>query len=360
MVRKILKLLAVVIAIAALYLAFWPVPIAPVAWDAPENAGYTGDYAPNTGLQAMERIDLNGEYGPEDAAIGPDGRVFMASHGGKILAYDPSTGTLSTYADTGGFPLGISVGADGTLYVADAARGLLAIDTNGAVSVLTDTAPDGSAINYADDLDIAPDGSIYFTDASTKFGAVANGGTFPASFLDLMEHGGHGRVLKYDPSTKATTLVLDGLNFANGLAINAAGTHFLVLETGSYTIKRVALDGSGVAEVIVQNTPGFPDNIARAPDGTFWFGCVSPRSDAADGMAAKPFLRKLAMRLPAVLRPAAANYGLVVHIDEQGNVLETLQDPSGDFSFTTGLIEAHDGTRYITSLREPSLGKLAP
>jgi sugar lactone lactonase YvrE len=359
MFRKFLKLLRLVVVLAVAYLLLWPVPITPVAWEAPESKGYTGPYFPNLALKSLERIDLNGETGPEDGAEGPDGRIFMASHAGKILAYDPTTKVVSEFADTGGLPLGISALGDGTLIVADAAKGLLSIDQSGVVSVLTNTAPDGSAINYADDLDIAPDGSIYFTDASVKFGAVEFGGTFPASFLDLMEHGSHGRVLKFDPATNATSLILDGLNFANGLAINAAGTHFLVVETGSYTISRVALDGSNPT-AIVENTPCFPDNIARANDGTFWFGCVSPRSPDADKMAPTPFFRKLVMRLPASMRPAATRYGLVVRIDETGKVLETLQDPAGEFAFTTGLIEARDGTRYITSLREPSLGKLAP
>ncbi|WP_390910536.1 SMP-30/gluconolactonase/LRE family protein [Pseudosulfitobacter sp. SM2401] len=359
MLRKTFKLLRLGVVLLVAYLIFWPVQIAPVAWEAPPSKGYTGDYFPNTALKSIERIDLNGETGPEDAAEGPDGRIFMASHGGKILAYDPVKGTTSEFADTGGLPLGISALTDGTIVVADAAKGLLSITPSGVVSVLTDTAPDGTAINYADDLDIAPDGSIYFTDASTKFGAVAFGGTFPASFLDLMEHGGHGRVLKFDPATGQTSLVMDGLNFANGLAINAAGTHFLLVETGEYSITRVALDGSDPT-TIVENTPCFPDNIARAQDGTFWFGCVSPRSEDADNMSTKPFLRKLVMRLPASMRPEATRYGLVVHIDEIGKVLETLQDPTGGFAYTTGLIEARDGTRYITSLREPNLGKLAP
>ena len=195
-----------------------------------------------TGLEDLELITLNGEYGPEDAAEGPEGRIFMASHSGAILAYDPSTGTTTEFANTGGLPLGVSATVDGTLYIADAAKGLLRIDVDGAVTVLTDSFG-GAPITYADDLDIAPDGSIYFTDASTKFGAVAHGGAFPASFLDLMEHGGHGRVLRYNPATDETTLILDGLQFANGLAMNAAGTHFLVNETGDYSIKRVSLDG---------------------------------------------------------------------------------------------------------------------
>ncbi|MBT6209695.1 MAG: hypothetical protein HOI35_06710, partial [Woeseia sp.] len=33
---------------------------------------------------------------------------------------------------------------------------------------------------------------------------------------DILEHGGHGRVFRFDPAKNEITLVLAGLNFANG------------------------------------------------------------------------------------------------------------------------------------------------
>jgi hypothetical protein len=73
-----------------------------------------------------------------------------------------------------------------------------------------------------------------------------------------------------------------------------------------------------------------------------------------------PFVRKIIMRLPPFMRPAAQRYGFVIKIDENGNVLEALQGPSGNYALTTGLIEGPDGTRFITSLTEPDLGILEP
>ena len=52
-----------------------------------------------------------------------------------------------------------------------------------------------------------------FSDASTKFGAKANGGTYAASLLDIMEHGGHGRLLVYNPEDQTTKILMQGLNF---------------------------------------------------------------------------------------------------------------------------------------------------
>ena len=340
------------------YLLFWPVPIRPAAWDAPSNAGYVGQFAPNDELAGLKRIALNGRTGPEDATFGPDGLLYIVTHEGIIMRYDPATGVVADFAETGGRPLGIGFGPDGTLYVADAYRGLLGVSVDGDVSLLADKTENNTPIHYANNLDIATDGTVYFTDASTRFGARQNGGTLAASMLDLMEHGPNGRVLKFDPATGKTTVVLDGMSFANGVALTASGTHLLVVETGTYSIRKIALQGDVALEAIVENLPGFPDNITRQADGTFWVGVVSPRSGVVDYLSDKPFLRKVVQRLPASIRPAAQRYGFVLHIDETGAVLDTLQDPSGAYALTTGLIEAANGDRYVTSLTEPSLGLL--
>lgn len=354
-----LRLLLASLLIGVAYLLFWPVPIDPVAWESPKTNGYTGDFAPNNRLAGLRRVSIGDHEGPEDIALGPDGRLYMPTHDGAILRYDPTTGEVEELARTGGRALGVEFGPEGLLYVADAYRGLLRLSAQGEVEVLADKTADGAPILYADDLDIAADGTVYFSDASTKFGAEASGGTLPASLLDLMDHGPNGRVLKYDPATGEVTVFHDGLSFANGIALTADGAHLLVVETGTYAIWKLPLNG-GKAARIVENLPGFPDNINRNPDGTFWFGLVSPRSPAADALAGKPFLRKVVQRLPASIRPKPQRYGFVVRIDANGKVLETMQDPSGDYALTTGMIEAPDGTRYVSSLTEPDLGVVDP
>ncbi|MEM8541969.1 MAG: SMP-30/gluconolactonase/LRE family protein [Pseudomonadota bacterium] len=279
------KSVAGLVAVGAAYLLFWPVPIDPISWHAPANAGYVGSFAPNDGLTNVRRVELGQFTGPEDAAIGPDGAVFIATHEGAIIRYDPDASKIAKFAETGGRPLGVEFDGSGTLYVADAFLGLLKISADGDVSLLANETKSGSPIQYADDVDIAPDGTVYFTDASTRFGAKQFGGTLPASVLDLMEHSSSGRVLKYNPSVGDTTVVLEGLSFANGLAMTSSGNHYLVVETGTYSIKKVAVDGSVEPETIVENLPGFPDNINRNADGTFWVGIVSPRSDLADAIS---------------------------------------------------------------------------
>lgn len=352
------RFLVMIAVMTAAYLLLWPVPVVPVAWNAPENPGYQGAFSPNTALAEVERVGVAATHGPEALALGLDGLLYTSSHEGWIVRYDPVANSSERWVNTGGRPLGLAFAAEGTLLVADAYLGLLAIASSGELTVLSDRV-NGAPILYADDVDVAPDGRVYFSDASSKFGARAWGGTYEASLLDMMEHGGHGRLLVYDPADGSTGVLLDGLQFANGVAVSADGSFVLVNETASYRVTRLWLAGkrAGQHEVLIDNLPGFPDNIVRGADGLFWVGLVSPRSAALDRMADKPFLRKMVQRLPGALRPAAAHYGHVFKMDDDGAVLMSLQDPAGTYHTNTGALE-HDGWLYISSLHESSLARL--
>ena len=356
--KKLILGTAAVFAGLAAYLALWPVAIDPASWYAPTDKGYVGDYAPNTDLANLERLSIGDLHGPEDVVMS-GGKLYVSSQSGVILEIDPVTNTHRKFAETGGSALGMEMDAAGNLIIADAFKGLLAVSPAGQVTTLTDEV-DGTPILYADDLDIDANGIIYFSDASTKFGAEAVGSTLAASLLEIMEHRGTGRLLAYDPATKRTRLVRDGYVFSNGVAVTKEGD-ILVNETGTYQMHRVSPDGT--SRVIMDNLPGFPDNINRGPklaDGTetFLLGLISQRSKWLDDNSDNPGARKMAMRLPAFMRPQSVSYGLIVQIDGEGTILKTWQDPSGDYPNATGAIIAEDGYMYVSSLTAPDLGRM--
>lgn len=360
--KKLLLGTAAVLGLGAAYLALWPVPIAPVSWEAPLDAGYAGAFETNTRLANLERLSIGETYGPEDVAYREtqDGlRIYVSGHKGEIIEVDPITKDHRTVANTGGIPLGIEFDDAGTLYIADAHKGLLSMTPDGTLSLLTDSV-DGTPIAYADDLDIGPDGVVYFSDASTKFGAQEIGSTLGASLLEIMEHGKTGRVLSYDPRDGVTRVVADGFSFSNGVAMAADGMSILVNETGTYSVHRIFVDGprKDEREVVLENLPGFPDNINDLPDGTFILGLISKRAPFLDDNSAKPFMRKLAMRLPASWRPQAENHGFLIHLSAQGEVMHTLQDPSGAYPQATGGIVAPDGYLYVSSLSATELARV--
>lgn len=239
--------------------------------------------------------------------------------------------------------------------VADAFKGLLSISATGNVTTLVDQI-DGKIINYADDVDIASNGIIYFSDASSKFPAKQYG-TYEASLLDINEHGGHGRIIEYNPISKTTTVIAHGINFANGVAVSHDEQFVLFNETGSYRVMRVGLygDNRGKVDVVIDNLPGFPDNIARTNNGLYWLGLVSPRNSILDALSNSPKLREVIERLPAFLRPQAEHFGHLVAINDRGDVVFNLQDPRGIYGQTTGALSVADKL-YVSSLHETALG----
>ncbi|HEU4987967.1 MAG TPA: SMP-30/gluconolactonase/LRE family protein [Rhizobiaceae bacterium] len=358
MMRRVGWLLLALVAVLAAYLAFWPVPIQPVSWDAPANPGYSGAYAPNNMLAAMKRLPLEGRYGPESAAMAQNGDIYVSTRGGEILRLDAATAQFSVFADTGGSPRGLAFGGDGTLFVADSERGLLAVDSAGKVSVLADELGEDDPVANAEALAVRSDGTIYFTQSTT--GGDGDGVAFTATSAVLLEHAGTGRLLRYDPSSRRVEVVLDGLHFADGVVLTEDETALLVVETGSYRVLKLWLEGerSGEIEPLIGNLPGLPANVSRADDGTFWLGLASPRSPTVDALSGYPFLRKVLARLPSALRPTPRPYGFVLHFDQDGNILETLQDPSGAYGSITGLIEGPENLLIVTSLTEGSIGVL--
>jgi len=347
-----------VAAIILLYLFLWPVPIDPVAWEAPVDRGLVDPFGPDDRLGHAQLIELGEHEGPEDIAAGPDGKIYTGTSDGKIIRFAANGYGVEVFAETGGRPLGLEFDGDGNLYVANAYVGLQKVAQDGSVELLTD-AYDGQPINYIDDLAVAVDGTVYFSDASSKFGARIIGGSYEASLLDLMEHGGHGSVFRYDPATRQTTAVMQGLNFANGVAISDDQRYLLVCETGAYRVLRHWLLGeeSGRTEVVIDNLPGFPDNVNTGQAGKFWVGLVAPRNKLLDDMSGKPWLRKLVQRLPAMLRPKAVPSSHVIAISGEGDVLMNLQDPAARLPSLTGVYETRDAL-WLTSLFGNHAGRL--
>ena len=355
---KAVGVVAAALAIPTLYLFFWPVPIDPVAWDAPQDRGLVDPFEANDRLRRARLIDLSVHAGPEDVAGGPDGKIYTGTSDGNVIRFSSTGRDIEVFAHAGGRPLGLEFDSDGNLYVANAYLGLQKISPAGELTLLTDSI-DGAPINYADDVAVARDGSIYFSDASAKFGVREIGDSYQASLLDLLEHGGHGSVLKYDPGNDETSVVVDGLNFANGVAISDDQQFLLINETGTYRVLRFWLHGerAGETDIVIDNLPGFPDNINNGRSGKFWVGLVAPRNQLLDDLSDKPWLRKLIQRLPAAVRPQAVPSSHVIAINGDGEVLMNLQDTAATLPALTGVYESRDAL-WLSSLFGTSTARL--
>ena len=278
---------------------------------------------------------------------------------------NPDGSAQAVFAHTGGRVLGFDFDAAGNVIAADAIKGLLAISPDGGVKVLTNQVG-GDPIRDADAVVVTSTGKVYFTDASGRFAPAQWGGTFNAAVLDILEQAATGRVLEYDPAGKTARVVATGLSFPNGVALSRDERALFVTETGRFRIWKinpaaVNLDvrqSSPQASVLLDNLPGYPDNLMRGLDGRIWVGFTGPRSPKVDAMADKPLLREVTLRLPRTLWPLPKKYGHVFAFAEDGKVIVDLQDPSGSYPETTGVTETAERL-YVQNLHLRSIGWLA-
>ncbi len=318
--------------------------IRPVVWQPPVAPPRARARTSRVPLPALRLIDVGGT-GPEDVAVDPAGRLVTGVADGRLLRIDPATGLVANLARTGGRPLGVELLPDGRLLVCDAKRGLLAVDPKGRrVEVLVDRVG-GVPIRFCNNAAAAADGTVYFSDTSRRFG-------LDNYRADLIEHSGTGRLLRRDPGGDVDVL-LDGLEFANGVALSADGSFVVVAETGAYRLRRVWLSGdrAGRDDVFLDNLPGVPDNASTGTGGLIWVALASPRDPRLDRLHPRhPAFRQFAWALPQRLLPERRTVW-VIAVDGSGAIVHDLQDRHPRYHMVTGVRE-HAGRLYLASLAE--------
>ena len=132
--KKMVRALALLLLALVGYLGLWPVPLQPVAWNAPAAPGYSGVHAANNKLSELQLISLGAEEGPEHIVLARDGRLYAAVASGNILRMNTDGTGQEVFANTGGRVLGFDFDAAGQLIAADAIKGLLAIGPDRKIS----------------------------------------------------------------------------------------------------------------------------------------------------------------------------------------------------------------------------------
>ena len=317
----------------------------PNAWSPPPSPGLNAEFESNDRL-AQAALRPVGGAGPEDVVVDADGHVYTGLEDGRLLRLPSDGGEPELLADTGGRPLGLELHPGGGLVVCDADKGLLHLAPNDGLETLVDRF-EGEPFKFTNNAAVAADGTIYFTDTSRRFGIAGYK-------LDLLEHSGTGRLFARRPDGEVEQL-LDGLQFANGVALDPEERYLLVAETGAYRIRRLWLRGdqAGRDEIFVDNLPGFPDNLSTG-EGVFWVAMPTPRDRILDALLPRPWLRNIIARLPDRLQPQPKRHGFVLGLDAAGTVVHNLQDPSGRVAMTTGARQ-HGDKLYLGSLSEPTV-----
>ncbi|MSZ76256.1 MAG: SMP-30/gluconolactonase/LRE family protein [Actinobacteria bacterium] len=297
-----------------------------------------------------------GGPGAEDVVVGLSGRdegaVYTGTEDGAIVRISHDGRQVHRVAETGGRPLGLEIDGDGRLLVCDAHRGLLRVDpASGSVEpVLAEV--DGTPMRFCNNAAIGRDGTVWFSDSSTRFGIER----WKDDFVQATRT---GRLLRLDLDG-TVTLLLDGLAFANGVALAADESYVAVAETGARTVVRLWLSGerAGERDLLVDDLPGYPDNIARGSDGLIWVSIASPRDPFVERIQTGPaWLRRQVTRIPERLQPKPKHTTRVQAYDDAGRLVHDCDVDAPDYHMVTGVRE-HEGRVWMGSLHEPAVAVL--
>eukprot|EP00731_Ephydatia_muelleri_P022636 Em0015g219a len=329
-----------------------PSPIEPVVFKYSDQPapGFSGPLAVNDHLKRGKLLFSRDVLAPESFVVDKQGRVYTGLGDGRVIRFDRELESLETILHTGevlhhqcgltsmedkcGRPLGLHFhhSDNDLLYIADSYKGLLLGNvTSGQVKTLVDAHHPGEGIlpmKLTNDVTVLSNGSVFFTDSSSKFDRTSNR-------MEFLEGGGNGRLLHYNPFDRTVRVAAEGLHFANGITVAPDGEHLLISETTRARILRYHLKGprEGTTDVFVDNLPGLPDNIKPSLRGGYWVALAVVRLyGLLDTMASLPGLRSFIAKfdLLPILEKIIPTHVMVLELDEQGNVVRSLHDNNAE------------------------------
>ena len=184
-----------------------------------------------------EWADANRPGAPTDCFIeGPsfdaEGHLYIVDIPfGRIFRIAPD-GTWTLVIEYEGWPNGLKIHPDGRIFVADYRRGIMQLDAKAGRMLPVLTSRNSESFKGCNDLHIASNGDIYFTDQG-----------------QTGLHDPTGRVYRLAPSGRLDCLIDTGIS-PNGLVLDPAETVLFVAMTRDNAVWRMPLmKGGGVAKV---------------------------------------------------------------------------------------------------------------
>lgn len=291
-------------------------------------------------------------HGAEDVVVDAEGWVLTGTEDGAVFRVRPDGGRIDRVGDTGGRPLGLELLPDGRVLVCDAHRGLLALDPkDGRIEVLATTVR-GEPILVCNNAAVHTSGDLYFSDSSRVF-------PLERYKADLTENTASGRLLRR-ASDGSVEVLVEGLRFANGVALAADESYVAVAESGGRSVVRHWLTGerAGRTEPFLEDLPGYPDNMSRGSDGLIWLTIAAPTLPLLERIIRAPRpVRRAAWRLPELLQPTPKRLVRVIAYDDTGRTVHDLEADASAFHLATGVRE-QDGRVWLGSLEEPAIAFL--
>jgi len=332
----------------------------PLAWQPPTKPLFEGPTKLNNELATVTKIDLGGWVGAEDIVFDSLGNLYCGVHkaendfsDGKILKINPE-GKIEIFYNASAWVAGLHFDNQGNLIALSHKQGLISISPEKKVTELANNDNKGKMFLIPNGLDIDSKQNIYFTNTSHESPYTIKYGR--KLILEMKPNGG---LYQYNPSTKEIKTLIEGTYFGNGVVISKDESFLLMVETTKYRILKYWLKGekAGKTEVFMDNLHGFPNGISIREDGTFWLGFTTKRNDELDKIHPKIGMKKLVYGLPNFLQPKQDKFGMVMHVAENGKILNSFFDTTGVAMPEAGSVKEQNGFLYMGGDNLPYIGK---
>uniref|UniRef100_A0A915B5C5 Strictosidine synthase conserved region domain-containing protein n=2 Tax=Parascaris univalens TaxID=6257 RepID=A0A915B5C5_PARUN len=356
-------------------------PINSVSFSLPAPRSLEGALSPNRVLSSGERLLQNLIYGPESFAMHSfSNAIYSGLKTGHIIEMqaDQNTGLrISRWFHPRADRINISL-CDGSysmqpicgrplgmrfhklnpdlLLVADSYFGIYEIDVISGESKLIlkggteiNNSPDAVPLRHLNDLDVMDDGKVIFSEPSSKFADRD-------CLYAMTEHGGDGRLLSFDRNKQELQVLVDHLQYPNGVQIVDDGKCVLFAEMGNLRILRHCFgDGFSRYSIVVDNLPGYPDNIRLSRNGLLWVPLGEVRLEDDHWITTHGWFRDLIAKMTSIWSFSAlvewmsGKHGIVIVVDpNNGTIISSLHDPSGEtISSISQVIDIDNGTLLL-------------
>ena len=194
----------------------------------------------------------------------------------RMLRWDETSGAVGVFRAPSNYANGNTVDREGRLVTAEhGTRRVTRTEHDGTVTVIADRWQ-GKRFNSPNDVIVARDGAIWFTDPAYGIDSNYEGIQAPSEI-------GACHVYRVDPATGEVSVVADDFVRPNGLAfspderrlfvVDSGGTH---VPGGPRHIRAFDVDGSRLSggEVFAECTNGFFDGFRFDDAGRIWAGVI--------------------------------------------------------------------------------------